>query len=159
MLQDGMGAELTEMVLKSKDHITPANHPVTGPCRAGFTLLETMVAVSIIAIALVSIYQLHIRTISMNIDATFYSVAPLLAQKKLAEVEQSPLRDVTDDSGDFGDDFPGYTYKIAIGNIEADILGTVAEDMKTIDVTVGFNDNEFTYDLRTCRLFRKIERD
>ena len=129
-------------------------HSTLSP-HAGFTLLETMVAVAIIAIVLVSIFQLHIRTISMNIDTKFYSVATLLAQKKISELEQLPLREVTDDSGDFGDDFPGYTYRISIGNVETDLLGSIAEDIKKIDISIGFNNDEFNYSFRTYRLYRK----
>jgi general secretion pathway protein I len=121
----------------------------------GFTLLETMVAVSVIAIVLVSIYQLHIRTISMNIDAKFYAVAPLLAQQKLAEMELSPLSEASDDSGDFGENFPGYTYKIQVGNIKSDLLGSVMEDIKQIDINIGFNSDEFTYHVRVYRLDRR----
>ena len=126
-------------------------------CRAtnGFTLLETMFAVSIIAIALVSIYQLHTRTISMNIDTRFYAVAPFLAQEKLSQLELTPLKEIYDDSGDFGEDFPGYTYKIEIGSIETDMLGAVIEDMRRINITIGFNNNEYTYKLNTYRLFRR----
>ena len=121
----------------------------------GFTLLETMAAVAIIAISLVGIYQLHIRTISMNIDARFYTIAPLLAQEKLAELELAPLKEAIDNSGEFGDDFPGYSYKIEISDIETDLIGSVAEDMKKIHITIGFNTDEFTYDISTYRLGRR----
>jgi len=113
------------------------------------------VAVSIIAIVLVSIYDLHIRTVAMNIDAKFYAVAPLLAQQKLAEIELSPLGDASPDSGDFGEKFPGYGYKIEMGDVETDILGSVTDDMKKIDISIVYNSDELTYHVRTYRLDRR----
>jgi len=72
----------------NKNRVQTGGNPVISA--AGFTLLETMVAVSIIAIVLVSIYKLHIQTISMNITAKFYATAPFLAQEKISELELSP---------------------------------------------------------------------
>jgi len=64
----------------NKNRVQTGGNPVISA--AGFTLLETMVAVSIIAIVLVSIYKLHIQTISMNITAKFYATAPFWHKKK-----------------------------------------------------------------------------
>ena len=122
---------------------------------AGFTLLETMVAVSIIAIVLVSIYKLHIQTISMNITAKFYATAPFLAQEKISELELSPLSDMSDDAGDFGDEFPGYTWNLSVEDIETDLMGDITSDIKKIDVAVAFNNDEFNYKLRTYRFIRE----
>jgi general secretion pathway protein I len=117
----------------------------------GFTLLEIMVAVSIIAIVLVSIYKMQAQTISMNYEARFYATAPLLAQFKMTEQETKSLEDLTSDSGDFGDDFPGYTWSMAVDDVESEALGVTAKDLKRIDVTISLNDDEFTYSLRTYR--------
>ncbi len=117
----------------------------------GFTLLEIMVAVSIIAIVLVSVYKMHAQTISMNYEARFYTTAPLLAQLKMAELETKSLEDLASDSGNFGDDFPGYGWKVGIDDVESEALGDTAKDLKKIDVTVFLNNDEFTYSLRTYR--------
>ncbi|MEE8551661.1 MAG: prepilin-type N-terminal cleavage/methylation domain-containing protein [Desulfobacterales bacterium] len=117
----------------------------------GFTLLEIMVAVSIIAIVLVSVYKMHAQTISMNYEARFYTTAPLLAQLKMAELETKSLEDLSSDSGNFGDDFPGYGWKVGIDDVESEALGDTAKDLKKIDVTVFLNNDEFTYSLRTYR--------
>ena len=117
----------------------------------GFTLLEIMVAVSIIAIVLVSIYKMQAQTISMNYEARFYATAPLLAQFKMTEQETKSLEDLTSDSGNFGDDFPGYSWSMAVDDVESEALGNTAKDLKKIDVTILLNDDEFTYSLRTYR--------
>ncbi len=121
---------------------------------SGFTLLEIMVALSIIAIVLVSVYKMQAQTISMNYAARFYTTAPLLAQLKIAEVEIESLEEQTDDSGDFGDEFPGYKWNVVIDNIESEPLGNVAENLKQINVNVSFNTDEFTYSLRTYRFIQ-----
>ena len=122
---------------------------------SGFTLLEIMVAVSIIAIVLVSVYKMQAQTITMNYAARFYATAPLLAQLKIAEVEIENLGESADDSGDFGDEFPGYRWNVVIDDIDSELLGNIAENLKKIDVNVSFNTDEFTYSLRTYRFIQK----
>jgi general secretion pathway protein I len=120
----------------------------------GFTLLEIMVALSIIAIVLVSVYKMQAQTISMNYEARFYATAPLLAQLKIAEVEIENPGKQTDDSGDFGDEFPGYRWNVVINDIESEPLGNIAENLKQINVNISFNTDEFTYSLRTYRFMQ-----
>lgn len=117
--------------------------------QAGFTLLETMVAISIIAIVVVAVFQLQSQTIAMTIDAQFYAISPLLAQKKLAEIELSPRDKLGEGAGDFGDAFPGYAWKTAVSDIESELLGTVAENLKKVDISISFNEDERTYQVRT----------
>ena len=121
----------------------------------GFTLLEIMVAVSIIAIVLVSVYKMQAQTISMNYAARFYATAPLLAQLKIAEVEIENLGKSADDSGDFGDEFSGYRWNVVIDDIESELLGNIAENLKKIDINVSFNNDELTYSMRTYRLMQE----
>jgi len=121
----------------------------------GFTLLEVMVAVSIIAIVLVSVYKMQAQTIAMNYAARFDATAPLLAQLKIAELETENLEEQADDSGDFGDEFPGYRWNIIIDDVESEILGNIAENLKQIDIDISFNNDEFTYSLRIYRFMQE----
>ena len=50
--------------------------------RRGFTLLEVMVAVAIVAIALSAVYKLYSQAFDMNQSARFYTTATLLAESK-----------------------------------------------------------------------------
>lgn len=119
--------------------------------RTGFTLLEIMVSVSIIAIVLVSVYRMHAQTISMNSRARFYATAPMLAKMKMAETESKGLKNMADDSGDFGDEFPNYHWNIAIDDVDSKGLAKVAEDLKKIEIIVSFNNDELTYNLRAYK--------
>ena len=122
---------------------------------SGFTLLEIMVALSIIAIVLVSVYKMQAQTISMNYEARFYATAPLLAQLKIAEIEIENPGEQTDNSGDFGNEFPGYRWNVVIDDIESELLGNIAENLKQINVNVSLNTDEFTYNLRTYRFMQE----
>ena len=119
--------------------------------KTGFTLLEIMVAISIIAIVFMSVFKMHAQTISMTASTRFYAVAPILAKNRLAEfLSQSP-DELSDDSGDFGDDYAGYGWKIAVEDVESEDLGTDTGHLKRIDVIISVNNEENTYRLRAYR--------
>ena len=122
---------------------------------SGFTLLEVMVALAIMAIVLVSVYRMHSQTLAMNAAARFYTQAPLLAQSKLAELEANSATMFAGDSGDFGEDFPGYSWTVATEDVSSEALGEIGKDLKRIDVTVLFNTKEYVYNFRTYRFIRE----
>jgi len=120
---------------------------------SGFTLLEVLIAMAIMAIVLVSVYRLHSQTLSMATANRFYTQAPLLAQSKMAQLEAMASDSISGDSGDFGDTFPGYGWSISTEDVSSEILGEAAENLKRIDVTVTLNENEYEY---TVRLYRML---
>lgn len=121
----------------------------------GFSLLEVLVALGIMAIVLVSVYRLHSQTISMNLESRFYTQAPLLARSALAQFERAKQPELASRQGDFGREFPGYTWKIDVEDVSSIALGPeIAKDMKRIDVAVALNEGQFTYAFRTYRLVR-----
>jgi len=124
----------------------------------GFTLLEVMVALSIIAIALTSVYKLHGQTIDMFNDIKFYTSAPLLAQSKMAEIEIMDADDLSDNGGDFGDDFPGFNWEVTVNEVESELLETFSENLKRIDLTVSLNDDQFTYHFRKYQLMTDTDK-
>ena len=118
----------------------------------GFTLIEVMVAMAILAIVMVSVYRMHSQTLTMNTANRFYTQAPMLAQGKLAQLETGTSGIIAGDSGDFGEKFPGYSWNISVEEVAIEALGQVANDFKQIDLTVSFNNNEYVYNVRTYRL-------
>jgi general secretion pathway protein I len=122
---------------------------------SGFTLLEVMVALAVLAIVLVSVYRMHSQTLTMNTAARFYTQAPLLAQKKMAEVTTTSSGIFSSDSGDFGENFAGYSWQVSAADVSSELLGEVADDFKRIEVTVAYLNNQFSYRLTTYRLQRE----
>ena len=110
-------------------------------------------ALSIIALVLVSVYQLQMQSVSAEQASRFYITAPLLAQNKIAELETQALDSLGNRSGDFGDAFPGYTWQVTISDVEAEMIDDLADRFKKIEVAILFNENEGRYSLVTCRLF------
>lgn len=122
---------------------------------SGFTLLEVMIALAVMSIVLVSVYRMHSQSLSMNTAARFYTLAPLLAQNKMAELEALSSDGFPNDSGDFGEQYPGYSWQISITDVSSEVLGEVANDLKRIDLTVSYNNNQFSHSLRTYRFQRE----
>lgn len=124
--------------------------------RQGFTLLEVMVAMGIMAIVLVSVYRLQSQTLSMSMESRFYTQAPLLARSALVHLEESKERQMASDQGDFGREFPGYQWKITVEEAPSQALGAeLSRDMKRIDVLVTLNNGEYSCGFRTYRLVRQ----
>ncbi len=120
----------------------------------GFTLLEIMVAMAIIATVLVTVYRMHAQTISMNFISRFQTTAPMLAKKVLTEIETKTVDNLVDDSGDFGKEFSDYKWQFSVKEVESDDLGEIAKDLKQIEVTVSLNEDEDVYTIRSYRFFR-----
>jgi len=118
---------------------------------AGFSMLEVMVALAIMAIVLVAVYRMHSQTLSMTAAARFQTEAPLLAQQKLAQIESSGDA-IGSDSGDFGEDFDGYRWTVEVADVVSEALGEVSQDLKRIDLTVSSDAG--TFQVRTYRLMR-----
>ena len=138
------------MQLKPKKIWTKQGHTHQG--RAGFTLLEIMVALSVMTFALIAIFQLYTQTISMSYRLSFNTRAPFLAQKIMTQQTSMPGDELGDNSGDFGEKFPGYTWAVSVEDLVPEVLET--DDLKKIDVRVFLNGDEQTYDLRRYRFLR-----
>ena len=120
----------------------------------GFTLLEVMVSLSIIAIALLAVYGNYSKTITMSADQQFNITAPLLAARVVADFENRSLSDLTDESGNFGSEFDQYQWTTVVETLTSDTLGNIAEDLHSITVTVSFNNDESVFQCKTVRFIR-----
>ena len=139
----------------NQHRVSSIEHRVSSITRRdrGFTLLEVMVAMAIMAIVLVSVYRMHAQTLAMNTANRFYTQAPMLAQGKLAQLATGSSEIIAGDSGDLGEKFLGYSWSVAVEEVSSEALGEVANDLKQIDLTVSYN--EYVYSVRTYRLMRE----
>ena len=101
-------------------------HAVVG----GFTLLEVMIAMAILAVTLVSVYQSQSQSISMASDSRFLTTASLLAQARMEEVDGTNPLQLASGNGDFGESYPDYRWGLEVGAVEGFPL------LKKIDLTV-----------------------
>jgi len=124
----------------------------------GFTLLEVMVAMAIIAIALTAVLGSQSQSVSLASEAKFNTTAPLLAQSKIAEIEVAEQGALAGDSGDFGEDFPGYTWELSVEDITFEEPENVSDLLKRIDLKVSWGEAEqYQYRLRLYRFFPKSD--
>jgi general secretion pathway protein I len=112
----------------------------------GFTLLEVMIAVALIAVALVTLLGSQSQSVSYANSAKFETMAALLAQSKMSEILIQDAGALSGDSGDFGDDYQGYAWEAKVSDVAIDDLDTISEYLKQIDLTVTWG--VFSYDLR-----------
>ncbi len=120
---------------------------------SGFTLLEVMIAVAIMAIALVSLYGSQSMGLSYATEAHFNSVAVSLAESKMAEL-QSGVIGSAQVSGDFGEKYPGYRWQIAIDEVllrEIVVSAAPWKKLQKIDLKVQRNGSPYSYTLRYYR--------
>lgn len=111
----------------------------------GFTLLEVIIAIAILAIALTSLFGSQSQSLSLAIEARFNVTASFLAQEIIAEYEAS-LREFVDDEGDFGENFPGFTWRVEVSNADlADLegLGELQPPLERVELTINWEGNPF----------------
>jgi len=80
-----------------------------------------MVAIAILAITLSALFGSQAQSVSLAAEAQFNIHAALLAKAKLAEY-QSGVIPLENDDGDFGEEFPGYSWKVEVQDAEIEAL-------------------------------------
>ena len=122
---------------------------IKSPELSGFTFLEVMVAMAIMAISLVAALGSQSQSVSLAGEARFYTTAPLLAQMKMAETEMVNSEDLVSDSGDFGDDFPDYYWNLMVSNMTYPGADEYLDRLRRIDLIVSWGVNSLhNYSLR-----------
>lgn len=112
----------------------------------GFTLLEVMIAVALIAIALTTLLGSQSQSVSFANSAKFETMAALLAQSKMSEITVQEPDELTNDSGDFGDDYPGYAWEVNVSDIVIPGMDNISDYLKQVDLTVTWG--VFSYNVR-----------
>jgi len=112
----------------------------------GFTLLEVMIAVALIAIALTTLLGSQSQSVSFANSAKFETMAALLAQGKMSEVVIQAADELASDSGDFGDDYPGYAWEVTVSDVFIEGVDNISDYLKQVDLTVTWG--VFNYNTR-----------
>jgi general secretion pathway protein I len=109
---------------------------------AGFTLLEVLVAVAIVAIALVTFMGLHLRSLDATIRAQDLSTAVLLAQAKMATMGEFP--ETGQEQGTFeGPELARFQWATAVTEHTLDAVdGGQAVTVRHLEVTVSWADGQ-----------------
>lgn len=118
----------------------------------GFTLMEVLVALAVLAIALTSIYKMQGRTILMSSKARFLTIAPQLAQSKLAEIERNEFKDISNDSGVFGEAYPNYAWTLSVEELPTELITDNNHHLVRISVRISQGDED-SFQLHTYRLY------
>ena len=111
----------------------------------GFTLLEVLIAVAIVAIALVTFMGLHLRSLDATIRAQDLSTAVLLAQGKMATMGEFP--DTGEEQGKFeGPELERFQWATAVTEHTLDALeGGQTVTVRRLEVTVSWVDGQQTH--------------
>lgn len=123
--------------------------------RAGFTLVEVVIAVAIIATGFFAVYNLHLQSIRANSHVRFHLKAPELAKMKISEVD-SDLENIAESAGDFGDLSPDYSWKITPEEMESETAGEVAGQLVKYNLEILNAANSYT--LTVYRVISKSEK-
>jgi general secretion pathway protein I len=129
------------MTMWNRRRVKPRAHPRV----AGFTLLEVLVAVAIVAIALVTFMGLHLRSLDATIRAQDLSTAVLLAQGKMATMGEFP--DTGEEQGKFeGPELERFQWATAVTEHMLDALdGGQTVTVRRLEVTVFWADGQQTH--------------
>ena len=96
---------------------------------AGFTLLEVMIALLIIATSFIVLLHTRNQSVITADYAKRATVATLLASERMSDIEQEDFPDTVDDSSNFGDDYPEYRWKTSVSD-------TAYENIREVKVEV-----------------------
>ena len=118
----------------------------------GFTLLETLVALAVLAIALGVIYQIFGTSLRNMQYSRDYSYAQMLAESKLSELSKGVPVKAGTWGGDFNDKYSWVMDVAQLPTVSED--GTDAIDKYRVDFVVSWSagNNQRTISLRTYRL-------
>jgi general secretion pathway protein I len=90
----------------------------THRAQTGFTLLEVMIAMAILALVAVAFLRAQASSIRMVDESVQISMATLLAKERMAELESRGFPEPGNNSGTGGDAFPSFRWEHVISTTE-----------------------------------------
>jgi general secretion pathway protein I len=119
----------------------------TRASRSGFTLLEVMVALAILAIAITTLIGSQNQSIMAAAESDFSFQSSLLARQKMAEIiaaEDEPFND----SGDFGENYPNMFWKLEVNEVDFsdyELLEGTDEYLRRLDLLIHTGNETRTF--------------
>lgn len=92
---------------------------------SGFTLLEVMVALLIIAISFIVLLHSRNQSVIAADYARHTTIATLLASEKMSEIEHGESLDSGEDAGNFGEEYPEYTWRTTVSDTAYELVNEV----------------------------------
>lgn len=96
--------------------------------RSGFTLIEVMVALAVVAFAFVGLIGLHGRNVQLADRANHYSRATLLAREMLTQLQFDAAGDLSSGSGTF-EAYPEFHWT-------REVTETTFETVRRVNLTI-----------------------
>jgi len=83
----------------------------------GFTLLEIVISLGLIAVALLAVFHLQAQNLDLQSEAQFMTLAKCLIQDRISQIACRERLSEGTDTGDMGEDFPDFTYQEEISEV------------------------------------------
>ena len=83
----------------------------------GFTLLEIVICLGLLGLVLVAVFHLQAQNLDLQSEAQFMTTATCLLQERLSQIQCLEKIEEGTNSGDFGKDYPDYTYKQEVSEV------------------------------------------
>ncbi len=103
----------------------------------GFTLIEVLVALAVVAFAIVGLLGLQARNIKAIARDLNMTRATLLARERLSQIQYEVLlhglEGLGSKTGDFGKQYPGFRF-------EQEVISTGLDEMREVIVRVVFDE-------------------
>jgi general secretion pathway protein I len=96
----------------------------------GFTLLEVMIALAILAVSLVVLLGLRNRDVQLEAYARDLTRATLLAREMAATVDKDGTPEMGYVEGDFGQDHPGFSWQRQVSPFMAELIGDRVREVR-----------------------------
>lgn len=109
----------------------------------GFTLLEVMVAVGLLAFAMVSILGIVSHNINIATRSTNYLIATSLADEIASRIDAEGLPSASQRSGKF-DNHPGFEWHIVVAPYN---LPQFEAKMNIVSILITWDDGEENYEI------------
>jgi general secretion pathway protein I len=111
--------------------------------KLGFTLLEVLVAVAILGIALAVLLAAVNRNLILASKSKNLTIAGILAQKKITEVELEGFPEIREQQGEF-EEAPGFNWFLSVRPFEISQLGT---EIRVIRLLITWDEGEEDFEV------------